>query len=61
MGDSGWEGLRRRDLQSLSEITSPKALDEKRPKTKGDFFLNPAVGEQSHARSSAAAVQGPLA
>jgi hypothetical protein len=23
--------LRRRDLQSLSEITSPKALDEKRP------------------------------
>jgi hypothetical protein len=31
MGDSGWEALRRRDMPSLSETTSPKALDEKRP------------------------------
>jgi hypothetical protein len=35
MGDIGWEALRRRDLQSLSETTSPKALDEKRPMSKG--------------------------
>jgi hypothetical protein len=58
MGDIGWEALRRRDLQSLSETTSPKALDEKRPMSK------------KHARSRAAsrkaaaglrAVQGLLA
>jgi hypothetical protein len=41
------EELRRRDLQSLSEITSPKALDEKRPVSGRRCFPYRNVGEQS--------------
>ncbi len=57
-------------MQSLSEITSPKALDEKRPVSGRGCLIYREVGERRHARSRAAsrkaaaglhAVHGPLA
>ncbi|TAE89628.1 MAG: hypothetical protein EAZ81_12530 [Verrucomicrobia bacterium] len=56
MGDSGWEGLRRRDLQSLSEITSPKLIWEV-----GERKTCSQQGCFAKSGSRAAAVQGPLA
>jgi hypothetical protein len=46
--------LRRRDLQSLSEITSPKALDEKRPVSGRLCFRIRMSVSKRHARSRAA-------
>jgi hypothetical protein len=63
----GWGALRRRDLQSLSEITSPKALDEiRRLAGDGAFSIGKSANEDSSqqgcfAESGSRAARSPRA